>query len=95
METVVVHRAGRHSFGLFRNVRRNRALLCSLQVVHLAVKGGMMNYEISDEQFKEELRVNAFINQVQGYPVGSRRMSFKPILVTFPDGNGGIDRPKF
>lgn len=55
------------------------------------VYGGTMTYKISDEQFLEELRVNAFINQVQGEPIGRRRMDFKPILVTFPEA-GAINR---
>jgi hypothetical protein len=39
---------------------------------------------MTDQEFLNELWINAYTNQIDGYPLGHpRRTNFKPILVTF------------
>jgi len=51
---------------------------------------------MTDEQFRNELQINAFENQLDGYSFGHprRSLNFKPILVTFNNSDGTIDREK-
>lgn len=51
---------------------------------------------MTDEQFRNEIQINAFDNQIDGYPFGHprRSLNFKPILVTFNNSDGSIDREK-
>ena len=54
-----------------------------------------MKYKVSDKLFLNELHINCYCNQISGYPVGHpRRVNFKPIVVTIPDGNGGYNRER-
>jgi hypothetical protein len=39
---------------------------------------------MTDEAFLNELWINSYTNQIDGYPLGHpRRTNFKPIIVTF------------
>jgi len=48
---------------------------------------------MTDAQFATELRINAYVNQIAGYPLGHpARENFKPIVVTFRKPDGSFDR---
>jgi hypothetical protein len=56
---------------------------------------GDRRYTVSDELFFNELWINCYRNQMDGYAVGSpQRVDFKPIVVTIPDGKGSYNRPR-
>jgi hypothetical protein len=48
---------------------------------------------MSDEQFKKELELRAFMDQISGYPIGhpQRNLGFRPIVTTI---GSPVDREK-
>lgn len=51
---------------------------------------------MTDEQFKNELEINAFENQIDGYVFGdaSRSLRFKPIVLFVKNGDGTLNRER-
>lgn len=50
---------------------------------------------MNDKVFLNELWIYAYKHQIDGYPLGHpRRTGFKPIVVTIPDGKGGVNRER-
>lgn len=52
------------------------------------------NYQMSDAQFAAELRIRAYIDQIDGYPFGHpRRQDFEPIIPMCGDRAETLDAP--
>jgi hypothetical protein len=48
---------------------------------------------MTDEQFRTELRIRAYVDQISGYPFGHpKREHFTPIVPVVNYGSGKIDR---
>ena len=51
---------------------------------------------MTDEQFKAELRIRSYIDQIDGYPLGHpARANFRPIIAVLGTREATLDLPQY